>query len=58
MVLLRLFSGIKNRLFSFSFEEENSIEEIETAKQLIEDIQHFDKDYKKGYKGLRFEYEL
>jgi hypothetical protein len=37
--------------------EENSPEELEAAKKLMADIQHFDRDYKKGYKGLKAIYE-
>ena len=49
--------AIKNRLFSFGLGEEDSPEELEAAKKLIGDIQHFDRDFKKGYKGLKIAYE-
>ena len=28
------------------------------AKQLLKDIQVFDKDYKKGYKGIKLDYDI
>lgn len=28
------------------------------ARQLLKDIQVFDKDYKKGYKGIKLDYDI
>ena len=55
------YADIKNRLFSFNLEEEEGEaheDDLEMAKQLLKDIQVFDKDYKKGYKGIKLDYDI